>query len=213
MDIIPGIYENDVEELDRKISLVSDFTNWIQIDVSDGTFVEKKSISDWMTLQKIISKYPNLSFEAHLMVDKPEKFISGLAKAGFKRLIAHVESSDPRIFLDEITYESVESGLAIDASTEFEEIEPFLDSVDIVLVMTAEAGASGKQMQMETLEKIKTIKERYPDITIEVDCGINDHTIRLVREAGASRATVTSFLFNNEKQIKSAFDNLKKVTE
>ena len=91
-----------------------------------------------------IIKASDRSFEAHIMTASPEKLIKRLADAGFKRLIGHVEAHDPRQFLDEAEYESVEVGLALDGPSEVEIIEPYLDTIDVVLVMTIEAGFSGE---------------------------------------------------------------------
>jgi ribulose-phosphate 3-epimerase len=197
IDVIPGIYDKDEAEVRRKIALVAPYVSWIQIDFSDGTLVPKISLTDIAVLEKIIKEYPSLSFEAHLMVDHPEKYVRDLSGAGFKRLIAHVESADPRLFLEEAEYESIEVGMAIDGPTDFEQIEPYLDNVDFVLVITSEMGASGQPFQPETVDKVKQIHENLPDLPIEVDCGINDKTARMARDAGATRLAVTSYLFSN----------------
>ena len=215
IDIIPGILEEDFEEIERRIGWVSPFVSWVQIDVADNTLVPNETCLDFSKFEALIHSQSsgqakhNLSFEAHLMVAEPEKYIRPLADAGFKRLIAHVESHDPRRFLDEATYESVEAGIAIDGPTELEQVEPFLESVDVVLVMTIEAGFSGQALMPETIEKIKTIHENFPDLAIEVDGGINDKTAKLVKDAGATRLVSTSYLFRDPTHIADAIARLK----
>mgnify|MGYP001562348728 CR=1 FL=1 len=215
IDIIPGILEEDFEEIERRIGWVSPFVSWVQIDVADNTLVPNETCLDFSKFEALIHSQSsgqakhNLSFEAHLMVAEPEKYIRPLADAGFKRLIAHVESHDPRRFLDEATYESVEAGIAIDGPTELEQVEPFLESVDVVLVMTIEAGFSGQALMPETIEKIKTIHENFPDLAIEVDGGINDKTAKLVKNAGATRLVSTSYLFKDPAHIAQAIESLK----
>ena len=194
---------------------MSPFVSWVQIDVADNTLVPNETCLDFSKFEALIHSQSsgqakhNLSFEAHLMVAEPEKYIRPLADAGFKRLIAHVESHDPRRFLDEATYESVEAGIAIDGPTELEQVEPFLESVDVVLVMTIEAGFSGQALMPETIEKIKTIHENFPDLAIEVDGGINDKTAKLVKNAGATRLVSTSYLFKDPAHIAQAIESLK----
>lgn len=209
LDIIPGIFEKDFEQLVRKIALVAPHVTSVQIDMTDGTLVEALSCMDVVLLAPVIAKYPHVSFEAHLMVANPSKYIHALVDAGFKRLIAHVESNDPRQFIDDAAYESVEVGIAIDAPTEIEAIEPFLESIDEVLVMTIEAGASNTPFLSETVEKIRLIKEHYPDLAIEVDGGIDERTVKIVSDAGATRIVSTHYLFNHSSDIAGAIRALK----
>lgn len=206
IDVIPGILEKDFAEIERRIRMVTPYVSWVQIDVADNTLVPNETFLQFDQFNQLAKL---VQLEAHLMVAEPEKYIRPLADAGFKRLIAHVESHDPRRFLDEATYESVEAGIAIDGSTELEAVEPFLESVDVVLVMTIEAGFSGQQLMPETLEKIKKIHENFPDLAIEVDGGINDKTAKLVRDAGATRLVSTSYLFRDPTQVASAIESLK----
>lgn len=209
IDIIPGILEEDFEEIERRIGWVSPYVSWVQIDVADNTLVPNETFLEFGKFGQLVKLDKLPSLEAHLMVAEPEKYIRPLADAGFKRLIAHVESHDPRRFLDEATYESCEAGIAIDGPTELEQVEPFLESVDVVLVMTIEAGFSGQTLMPETIEKIKTIHENFPDLAIEVDGGINDKTAKLVKDAGATRLVSTSYLFRDPAHIAAAIESLK----
>ncbi len=209
IEVIPGILEKDFGEIEKRVVLVTGLVEWVQIDFEDNTLVPNETFLDTARFKDLIAKYSNLSFEAHLMVDYPEKYIRPLIDVGFKRLIAHVEANDPRQFLDAAQYESVEVGLAIDGATEFNEIEPFLDAIDVALVMTIEAGFSGSPFLPETVEKIKTIHQNFPDLSIEVDGGINEQTVRLVKEAGATRIVSTSYLFKDPHNIAAAIARLK----
>ncbi len=210
IEVIPGIGpQKEFGEITRRVALVASHVDWVQIDFADNTLVPNETFLKFDQFGSLIAKYPNLSFEAHLMVDYPEKYIRPLVDAGFKRLIAHVEANDPRHFLDAVQYESVEVGLAIDGATEFNEIESFLDAIDVALVMTIEAGASGSPFLPETVEKIRTIHQNFPDLSIEVDGGINEQTVKLVKEAGATRIVSTSYLFGDPQNIASVIERLK----
>jgi ribulose-phosphate 3-epimerase len=206
-DIIPGIYEKTLTEINDKIIIAAPHAPWLHIDIADMTLVENESFRDFSVWKNMPEP---VSFEAHLMVVDPVKYIRPLADAGFKRLIAHVESQDPRRFIEEAHYEdNIEVGLAIDGPTEFEQIEPFLEELDVVLVMTIEAGFSGQPFLPETVEKIKLIHQNVPDLIVQVDGGINDQTAKICKEAGASRFVSTSYLFSNKSQFAEKLEGLR----
>lgn len=206
IEIIPGILEKEWAVIEERIKLVSSLVSWVQIDIADNTLVPNNT---FVQFDQFAPFAQSLSLEAHLMVANPEKYIRPLSDAGFKRLIAHVECVDPRVFLDQARFEHVEVGIAIDGPTEIEQLEPFLEEVDCVLVMGIEAGFSGQEFQPENLEKIKAIHQNFPDLPIEVDGGINDVTARLVKDAGATRLVSTSYLFKDPQRISEAIERLK----
>ncbi len=212
VDIIPGILEKDVAVIAQRIGLVAPFVSWVQIDIADNTLVPNETFLDFDRFTQLVKADQlgqSLFLEAHLMVASPEKYIRPLAAAGFRRLIAHVECADPRLFLEQSELEDVEVGLALDGPTEIEQIEPFLDHIDTVLVMTIEAGRSGQPFLPETVEKIKSIHDGFPNLPIEVDGGINDLTAKIVKDAGATRLVSTSFIFNSAANISTAIKQLK----
>lgn len=207
-EIIPGIFEKSFEEIKNKIGVAAPHVAWLHIDVADMTLVENESFRDFAIWRNMPEQ---ISFEAHVMVANPEKYVRQLAEAGFKRIIAHVESQDPRQFIEAAQFEEVEVGLAIDGPTEFEQIEPFLEEIDVVLVMTIEAGFSGQPFLPETVEKIKLIHQNVPDLIIEVDGGINNQTALICKEAGASRFVSTSYLFSNIGQFAEKLEGLRNL--
>ncbi len=212
VEVIPGIgiRGESKSELAEAIKLVAPHVEWVQMDVADDTFIPNTTFLDF-------SQFPSppdgLHLEAHLMVDHPEKYIRPLVDAGFERIIAHVECNDPRYFLEEAEYEQIEVGLALDGPSELELLEPFLEEIDVALIMTIEAGFSGQPFLPETLDKIRTIKEVMPDLPIEVDGGINDKTARLAIEAGANRLGSTSYIFKNASNVDAAIRRLKKFED
>jgi ribulose-phosphate 3-epimerase len=209
IDSIPGILETNMEDVALRVSQVSGCVSWVQIDIADGSLVPLDTHTDIQKMKMIIGQYPHLSFEAHLMVSRPEKLIRDLADAGFTRLIAHVECDDPRLFLEECKGESVEVGLAIDGMTELDAIEPFLEELDLVLIMTIEAGASGQPFLPETVEKIKTLSQNAVSIPIEVDGGMTPETVKIVRDAGANFVVSTSYIFTHPGGVAEAINDLK----
>lgn len=209
IDVIPGILEKEWPPIEEKLRLVAPYVGWVQVDIADNTLVPNVTLLQFDEFGKFAQLDKSLSLEAHLMVSQPEKYIRPLADAGFKRLIAHVECQDPREFLKHAEYEDVEVGMAIDGATELDQIELYLEEIDMVLVMTIEAGFSGQELMLETVEKIRTIRQNFPDLPIEVDGGINEQTAKIVKDAGATRIVSTSYLFKDPQDIAHAIERLK----
>ena len=211
VSIIPGIFTSDEKELEHRIALVSPFVEWVQIDIADSTLVSAQSLTDEKILTDILIPYKKTGpkFEAHMMVSHPEQYLEGLVRAGFSRFMVHVECQDIREFLAEARTHEVEIGIGIDTETDLETVEPFLEEIDSVLVMTVDAGASGQAFQPEMVEKIKVIHRNFPDLPIEVDGGMNEETVKTVVDAGATRIVSTSYIFKEENRIGEAIDSLR----
>lgn len=208
IDVIPEIAETDWNEFEKKVALVSPFVSWIHINVSDGTMGATITRTDFFKLPEVIARYPKLSFEARLLVANPEKYVRVLTDAGFKRLIAHVESNDPRMFLEAAKFDEIEVGIALDGATEIDQVEPFLEEIDCVVVMTAEAGSVGGMFLPEALEKIRLVRQNFPDLPIEAVGAITEATVKTVKDAGATRVVSNSFLFGDEQDIASRVELL-----
>lgn len=211
IDVIPEIIETDWSEVEKKVALVAPYVSWVHVCVSDGTMGTDATLSDFSHVPELIKQYPKLSFEARLLVASPEKFVRPLADAGFTRLIAHVESNDPRIFLDAAKFDEVEVGIALDGATEIDQVEPFLEEIDFVVVMTAEAGSAGGTFLPESVEKIRLIRQHFPDLPVEAVGAINEATVKVVKDAGATRLVSNSFLFADKNDIASRIEVLRSL--
>lgn len=208
VDVIPGITAKDWDEFTSQVTRVAPFTERVHVNISDGSMGIPQSMADVSQLSKVKDTFPAIEWEAHLLTANPEKYIRPLVEAGFTRLTAHVESNDPRRFLDEAKYDDVEVGIAIDGATELEQIEPFLEEVDYVSVMTTEAGVSGGAFLPEAVEKIKLIREHYLDLPIEAVGGITDTTVKAVKDAGATRVVASHYLFSDSANVEMAIATL-----
>lgn len=176
-------------------------TDWVHLDVMDGMFVPNitfgpKFISD-------IRPFTDLYFDAHLMVQEPSRFIESFAKAGCDNITVHVEACrDVRATLDLIKSYGVACGLSIKPETPISVLEPFLDEVDMVLVMSVNPGFGGQGLIPETLDKVQELVslrgER--DFLIEIDGGVNARTISDVFDSGVDVAVTGSAFFGaNDK--------------
>ena len=206
--VIAGISEKDWESVVAKVAQAAVVVKWVHIVVADGTMGTDVTITDMSKFADLVADFPQVSFEVHLLSATPEKYIRPLADAGVSRLIAHVESNDPRRFLEEVKYDEVEIGIAVDGATEIEEVEPFLEEVDFVVIMSAEAGATGGTFLPEAVEKVKLIRQNLPDLPIEVVGGITDATVKAVWDVGATRIVSTAFLYQNPGNMAEAVEAL-----
>src|SRR3989338_8998602 len=194
VEIIPGVLETEWVEIEKKINIIRTFSKIIHIDIIDGKFAPVSSFFD----PSPFSNFKDISFEAHLMVEEPIRYLKPFANCGFKRFIGHVEKmSDQAEFVAEGEVLG-EVGLALDSATSLDAIKVPVDDLDFVTVMTVKAGLSGQSFMQDMLGKVEDLSRVHPDIKIEVDGGINDKTIVDAFKKGAKRFVATSFLFGNQ---------------
>lgn len=207
IEVIPAILEKDFDILEKKIHLVENYVEWVQIDIADSTLVPNTSFLDASKFADI--KTP-VSFELHMMVKDPLRYMESFYKAGFKRYFAHVEGDFVEDYIAMCYKLGVEVGLAIDGPTSFEKIHEYLDNLDGVLVMAIEAGESGRPFREDTIDKIKRIREIDFEIPIAVDGNMNEENARKVVAAGAIRINSNSYIYNS-LDIKVAIEKLKNL--
>ena len=177
----------------------------IHFDVMDGHFVP--NISYGVPVLKSIKKYSDLPFDVHLMITDPLFYAEPFAKAGADLITFHVEAvENTDEVIDKIHSLGLKAGISVKPKTPVSEIYPYLDKVEMVLVMTVEPGFGGQGFIYDTLDKIKELKQeidkRGLSVDIEVDGGICDTPCELVREAGANILVSGSYLFNSKDMAK-----------
>lgn len=206
MEIIPGILEKTWEEVENKIKLLSPFTKSLHIDIIDNKFAPNLTFLD----PKPFAKYKDQFFlEAHLMVDEPINYLKPFADAGFKRFLGHVEKMGDQAEFVAQGQLLGEVCLALDGPSSTNLIKVPYGDLDGILVMTIKAGFSGQQFDSNHLTKINEIRSKTT-IPIEVDGGVKDTTIKLAKEAGATRFVATSFI-SNAKSPQEAYNLLSEV--
>jgi ribulose-phosphate 3-epimerase len=202
--VIPGILEKDWDEIDKKIQAVSSFSKAIHIDLIDGKFAQNATYMD----PKPFEKYKNLDLELHMMVNEPINYLKPFADAGFKKFIGHVEMmSDQAEFIAQAQLLG-DAGLALDINKPLNRIEIPLYDLDVLLLMTVKAGASGQEFDKKGLEKMKEI-DKSSFVPIEIDGGVDDKTIKDANEEGGSFFVVNSFLFSHDP--KEQFEKLTNI--
>lgn len=161
--------------------------DWMHLDVMDGHFVP--NITFGAPVIKTVRKYTNKPFDVHLMISDPLKYADDFADAGADIITFHVEcDSDIDKTINKIRDRGVKPGLVIKPNTPASAVFPYLDKIDLVLVMTVEPGFGGQSFMADMLPKVKEIKDeckrRGIDMLIEADGGIGEATIEQAANAG-----------------------------
>ncbi|MBQ8302973.1 MAG: ribulose-phosphate 3-epimerase [Clostridia bacterium] len=210
--ISPSVLAADLSNLAAEVADIrSAGADMVHLDVMDGNFVT--NISFGLPVIESLRKRSDMIFDVHLMIDKPERYAERFIEAGADILTFHLEAcSDPKALLEQIRDLGVMAGISIKPNTSAEEVYPYLDCCDMVLVMTVEPGYGGQKLIPETLEKVRKIKaecqKRGIDIEIQVDGGINPDNAKNAIDAGASILVAGSSVFKSDDR-KAAIDALR----
>ena len=210
--ISPSILSADFANLERDIKLVQDNgADWIHVDVMDGHFVPNITIG--VPVVKSLKKITDLPLDVHLMIDNPDKYVEPFANAGADILTFHYEAifSSQNILdlIKKIHSFGIKCGISIKPKTSPEVLIPYLDIVDMALIMTVEPGFGGQEFMSDCAEKIKFIKQMASEkLIIQVDGGINEKTGRICKEFGANSLVAGSYIYKSS-DIKKAIQLLK----
>lgn len=189
--------------------------DWLHMDIMDGHFVP--NISFGPEVVRVIRPLTKLPLDVHLMCSRPEILLEPFAKAGGDRITIHVELGD-RVtdLIWKIRSLGKKVGLAVNPGTAMSSLEPFLDKVDLILVMTVNPGFGGQSFITETLPKIQQAfswrVERNLKYRIEVDGGINFATTKECAHAGADTFVAGTGLFG-QRSLKAAIKKMRKIAE
>lgn len=205
--IIPAIIARTQKELDENLRNVKGYSELVQLDIMDGTFVPNNSLYfDFDVSGR------NISFEAHLMITDP---IGWIEKNWWKvdTIIVHFEScQNPEDIIRFVKNKGKKIGFAISPETAVHNAKPYLDDIDQLLIMTVNPGFYGSKFLPETLSKISEARKIKPNLDIEVDGGVAPGTIKLINDAGANMFVSGSYILKSDG-VKEAIDSLKKLIQ
>jgi len=195
----PSILSADFTKLGEQIREADQAgAQYIHIDVMDGVFVP--SISYGMPVIKSIRPATDKVFDVHLMIVDPIRYIKDFVDSGADIITFHLEASDdPKAVIDEIHKYGKKAGISIKPGTEVDAVIPYVDMVDMILVMTVEPGFGGQKFIPESIGRIKAVKKVLEDkklnTDIQVDGGIYTDNVQAVLDAGANVIVAGSAVF------------------
>jgi ribulose-phosphate 3-epimerase len=211
--IAPSILSADFTHLGEDLAACEQAgADWIHVDVMDGAFVPNITLGPMIVAA--CQRATRLPLDVHLMIEQPERHLEAFAKAGADRLTVHVETC-PHLHrtLQQIQSLGVKAGVTLNPSTPAMLIEPVLHMVDLVLVMTVNPGFGGQSFIAAMLPKIKSLRASLdainPHAWLEVDGGVSDQTITVIREAGANVFVAGNAIFKHPQGIAAGIQALR----
>ena len=199
MIVAPSILSADFNNLLEEVNKINN-ADFIHIDVMDGHFVP--NISFGTCVYKNLRKYTKQVFDVHLMIDNPLFYAQSFAESGADIITFHLECKNDTIeVIDKLKGLNVKVGISIKPKTNVEALLPYLDKVDLVLVMSVEPGFGGQKFLPSALDKIKYLsdykKKMNLSYIIEVDGGINFETAKMCKECGVSAVVCGTYVFKS----------------
>ena len=202
MKVSPSVLSANFNNLKQALKEIES-ADYIHLDIMDGHFVP--NISFGPDISRQIHDTTALDVDVHLMVTDPLKWIDKFSFSKTKYITVHVEANEVEASLKAIKDHHIGRGISLRPGTHVSSLSPYLDHVELVLVMTVEPGFGGQQFMPDMLEKVKTLvklrEENGYHYVIEVDGGINDENVKICKEAGVDIVVAGSFIVKSSDPL------------
>ncbi len=221
--VVPAVIPESFEDFEAHAARVKSHVGRMQIDVADGSYAPSRTwpyassehFSELVAQDEGLPYWEDLEYEVDLLMRKPEAALADWIKAGVSGAVVHIESTDDHgAIVDMSQNAGIDLGWGIKPSTPNEKLFEIIDTLGMpgfVQVMGSDSiGHAGEDLDESVFDKIVEIKERYPDLTIAVDIGVNDETAQDLADAGATKLVSSSFIFE-EGDIRQNIETLQGI--
>ena len=204
--IAPSILSADFACLGDAVEAVKAETDMLHVDVMDGHFVPNLTIGPPVVAS--LRRHTDLYLDCHLMMTNPGDYLEAFHKAGANGCTVHVEVGATMQLVEQMKALGLDVGVAVNPETPFELVEPVLDSIDLLLLMTVHPGFGGQSFMAEVMDKVRRARQRIRDfdldVAIQVDGGIDEKTAVVAAEAGADVFVAGSAIFGAAEPAEAA---------